>query len=328
MIKPVCRESIEEAASILRKGGLVAFPTETVYGLGANALDAIAVARIFEAKKRPHFDPLIVHAADAASACALWKEAPPAAHDLIEIFWPGPLTIVLPKKDLVPDIVTSGLPTVAVRVPSHPDALALLRAFGAPIAAPSANPFGRTSPTSARHVEEDLGTAVDLILDGGDAPVGVESTVVKIENGMGMILRPGGVSAEQLRHYIPLIRPEQAERGFESPGLLESHYAPRTRMVLFDRLPAAPRAEFKRAGLLSLKPRAESAWFGASEALSPSGDLREAAKNLFAAMRRLDARGFDFIAAERVAPESLGAAILDRLSKAASGKTLEAMLSA
>jgi len=193
MIRLVSDASIKEASLILQKGGLVAFPTETVYGLGANALDPLAVARIFEAKKRPHFDPLIVHVADVAAARELWAFVPPEAEVLMHVFWPGPLTIVLPKNPKVPDIVTSGLSTVGVRMPDHAAAAALLRSSGLAIAAPSANPFGRTSPTEARHVEEDLADAVDLILDGGKCAIGVESTVIEL-------IGPGGRARSSGQH--------------------------------------------------------------------------------------------------------------------------------
>jgi len=186
--------SVTAAAEFLRAGKLVAFPTETVYGLGANALDAGAVARVFEVKNRPHFDPLIVHIADEAWLPRLVIEIPSSARKLAEAFWPGPLTLVLPKTDLIPDLVTSGLPGVAVRMPSHPMARQLLRETDLPIAAPSANPFGQLSPTTAQHVAETLGDRIDLILDGGPCEVGVESTVVQVHADGAVLLRQGGIA--------------------------------------------------------------------------------------------------------------------------------------
>src|SRR3989338_5562033 len=189
---------IRIAAKILSEGGVVAFPTETVYGLGADVFNEKAVCKLFEIKKRPSFDPLIVHVSDPAEASLLWTDIPPLASQLIRYFWPGPLTLVLPKKAAVPDVVTSGLPTVAVRMPKNDAALALIRALGHPIAAPSANLFGYTSPTLASHVWEDLGENVDLVLDGGEASVGVESTVVKISPDGCTLLRPGAVTQEEM----------------------------------------------------------------------------------------------------------------------------------
>ena len=230
-------ESIREAAETLRAGGVVAFPTETVYGLGADMTNDKAVCRIFEAKKRPTFDPLIVHVASVEAARSLWRGVPGAAESLARRFWPGPLTIVLPKSHEVSDLVTAGLPTVAVRMPRHDAALEVIRALGRPIAAPSANVFGHTSATSAAHVAEDLGEAVDIVLDGGACRVGVESTVLKIERGVGVLLRPGGVSAEELRSILSVEEVQLTDGArIESPGQLDTHYAPWTRFVL---LPSA-----------------------------------------------------------------------------------------
>lgn len=325
------REDIQRAAEILKKGGIVAFPTETVYGLGADAFSPKAVARLFEVKKRPSFDPIIVHVSSILEAHTLWKEIPAVAQRLMKKFWPGALTLVLPKSDRVHDIVTAGLPTVGVRMPSHPMALALLESFGKPIAAPSANLFGYTSPTSAQAVREDLGDQVDFILDGGPSTVGVESTVLKIEDEQtGSILRPGGILSEELKPFLnarPRKRFEAAPRkGVESPGLFESHYAPRTPLALIDipleewldrleRIKPLP-----RIGLLSLKPRAQNHLFQETLYLSQTGDLREAASNLFQAMRRLDKMNLDLIIAEAVPEEGIGIAIMDRLKKASGGR--------
>jgi len=295
--------NVHHAAAILRRGGLVAFPTETVYGLGADALNSKAVCRIFEAKKRPRFDPLIVHVASPEQAAVLWDRMDRAASLLIKKFWPGPLTIVLPKSSIVPDIVTAGLSTVGVRMPDHPVALELIRALGRPIAAPSANLFGRTSPTTAADVREDLGNKVDWVLDGGPCRVGVESTVVAIEKGRGFLLRPGGVPLEELRKIIPMASGTLGRRR-AAPGFLKSHYAPRTPMVLMD------------GARLFVKKNAE-AHVGF---LSHPKDLRKAASNLFQAIRKLDKMHLDLIAAEKVPSRGLGLAIMDRLKKACGGK--------
>lgn len=327
-------ESIQKAAEVLRAGGLVAFPTETVYGLGADASNDKAVCRIFEAKKRPTFDPLIVHVASVEQARSLWRGVPGAAEALARRFWPGPLTLVLPKAASVSDLVTAGLPTVAVRMPGHDAALALIRALGRPIAAPSANVFGHTSPTSAAHVQEDLGEAVDLILDGGPCVVGVESTVLKIERGVGVLLRPGGVSIEELSSVLPVEEPKVPPAKVESPGQLESHYAPWTRFVLLPKSFGEFAPEFEairkeweaqkniapRVGLLSWRVPAEHPHLESVQTLSAKGDPIEAATNLFQAMRNLDKMHLDFILAEPVPSGGIGEAIMDRLRKAAGGR--------
>ncbi|MEW6488377.1 MAG: L-threonylcarbamoyladenylate synthase [Thermodesulfobacteriota bacterium] len=309
---------VAAAAELLRRGGTVAFPTETVYGLGAHALDPAAVARVFEIKGRPRFDPLIVHLAGPEALGAVAAEVPPAARELARRFWPGPLTLVLPKRPEVPDLTTSGLPTVAVRVPDHPLALDLLSRAGVPVAAPSANPFGRVSPTRAEHVFEQLAGAVDAILDGGPCRVGVESTIVSLAEGRPVLLRPGGLPAEELEAVVgPLERPGNPAGRPLAPGSLVSHYAPRVPLVLAS--PGAPPPP-GRIGLLALGEPESRAGYAAVEVLSPSRDLREAAAHLFAALRRLDARGLDLIVAEPVPEEGLGRAILDRLRRAAASR--------
>jgi L-threonylcarbamoyladenylate synthase len=306
---------IQKAAGIIQEGGLVAFPTETVYGLGADALNPYAAARIFEVKERPQFDPLIVHVADLRQAEILVAKLPEKALKLAAKFWPGPLTLVLPKAPLVPDIVTSSLPTVAIRVPNHPMALELIRESGRPLAAPSANPFGQVSPTTAEHVRKSLGTKVDMILDGGPCVVGVESTVLSLVDQEPVLLRPGGVPLEEIQAIIGAVSTQtQAGQKPSAPGQLESHYAPRTPLVL-----AAPGQEppqGKRVGLLTLLLPADLDRFTAVEVLSPKGDLREAAANLFAAMRRLDEGKLDVIWAQVVPEQGLGRAINDRLKRA------------
>lgn len=306
---------IQKAAQIIQEGGLVAFPTETVYGLGADALNPYAVAEIFEVKNRPQFDPLIVHVADMRQADILVQKFPDKALKLVEKFWPGPLTVVLPKSPMVPDIVTSSMPTVAIRVPNHPMALELIRESGRPIAAPSANLFGAVSPTTAEHVRKSLGKKVQMILDGGPCGVGVESTIVSFMEKEPMLLRPGGVPLEEIQNLIGQVRVQTtaAEKPL-APGQLPQHYAPRTPLVLDASLENLP--EGKKIGLLAFQEPRDPTPFTAVEILSKSGDLREAAANLFAAMRRLDESGLDLIVAHPVPHEGLGRAINDRLYKA------------
>ncbi len=311
---------LSQAVKILREGGLVVFPTETVYGLGADALNPKAVARVFEAKNRPTFDPLIIHVADPEGARALVTSFPPLAERLASLFWPGPLTLVLPKKSVVPDLVTSGLPSVALRIPSHPIALELLRAFGRPLSAPSANPFGQVSPTSAEHARSSLGNKVDLILDGGPCSVGVESTVLSLLDEIPALLRPGGTSLEDLEKACGKIRvPSDDDFASHSPGRQERHYATETPLYPADHLPVMTKRP--RLGYLAFhnKPPGQGGLFVKIEVLSPSGDPREAAANLFSALRRLDAAGLDGIAYETAPEKGLGRAINDRLRRA-SGK--------
>ncbi|MEX2672306.1 MAG: L-threonylcarbamoyladenylate synthase [Phycisphaeraceae bacterium] len=333
--------TLARAAETLRGGGLVAFPTETVYGLGANALAPTAVARIFEAKARPHFDPLIVHVAEVAEARRLTTHWPDIARALADAFWPGPMTLVLPKQSIVPDLVTAGLATVALRIPAHPVALALLRAAERPVAAPSANRFGGVSPTTAAHVQDELGKQVDMVLDGGACQTGVESTVISlVEAGPPRVLRLGGLAVERIEQVVgevAIAKPQAAgreaeQRGQQSPGMLERHYAPRTPLWLVERRANFPSEahhesgqKFKvgmlifgrSAGDVKSDPRNREYEIAAVESLSATGDVVEAAANLFAAMRRLDALGLDGIVAERVPDKGLGRAINDRLRRAA-----------
>jgi len=311
-------EAIEEAARIIRKGGLVAFPTETVYGLGADAENAAAVARIFEAKRRPRIDPLIVHAADMESA-RRYGAFPETALPLMKSFWPGPLTLVADRTSLVPSIVTAGLDTVAVRVPAHPAALALIRAAGRAIAAPSANPFGYVSPTEAWHVAEQLGDAVDLILDGGPSAIGVESTIFSFEASGPVILRAGGTPLEDLQSTLGGIRIGSVSRP-GVPGQMKRHYSTRTPLEIIEISgsspdDAAPRGE--KLGLLTMSLMEDASRYTAIEILSPAGDLREAAAGLFRALRRLDGLALDRIVARPVPEKGLGLAIMDRLRRCA-----------
>ncbi len=324
---------IAQAAEIIRRGGLVAFPTETVYGLGANALDAAAVRRIFVAKERPSHDPLIVHVVGVEGLAQVAREVPPLAERLARAFWPGPLTFVLPKSEAIPEEVTAGLPTVAVRCPDHPVALALIRAAGVPIAAPSANRFGHTSPTTAQHVLDDLAGRIDLILDAGPTPVGVESTVLDLTQAPPVILRPGGLPKEILEALIGPVRlaAHLAEREAPpSPGMLGRHYAPRTPLWLFlgprmwalhamDQLSRRWLAAGRKVGVL-VSDKDREYWSNAAvvmASLGPEGAYEALAQRLFGALRDLDAAGVDLILARDFGGEGLGLAIRDRLTRAA-----------
>jgi L-threonylcarbamoyladenylate synthase len=306
---------IAEAASVLRAGGLVAFPTETVYGLGANALDARAAARIFAAKARPSFDPLITHLADAADLPGLVGAVPAAVAALVERFWPGPLTLIVDRPAAVPPIVTSGLDSMAVRVPDEPSARALIAAAGVPVAAPSANRFGQLSPTRAEHVVAGLGDAVDVVLDGGPTRCGIESTIVDARGDRPVVLRLGALPVEALEEAVGpvVVRPGSSGQPV-APGNLAAHYAPRTPLVLGAAGPAA--ADGVRRGFLAFRERPAEGW-AAVEVLSPEGDLTAAAARLFDALHRLDATGVTEIVAEPVPEVGVGRAINDRLRRAA-----------
>ncbi|MDF0675021.1 MAG: L-threonylcarbamoyladenylate synthase [Nitrospira sp.] len=313
-------ESIRLAGKIIKRGGLVAFPTETVYGLGCDSMNADAAAKVFEAKQRPQFDPLIVHIAHLSQLDTLIASLPPIGHRLINEFWPGPLTLVLPKQSTVPDLVTAGLPTVAVRMPNHPVAQALIREADTPIAGPSANPFGYVSPTTAQHVADGLGSKADLILDGGPCPVGVESTIVSLIGPQPELLRPGSITIEQLNAVIGSIhRSSPVNQTPMAPGQLARHYATQTQLTILGAVGARPILKNdERAGLLILsQARDTDDRFAAVEVLSSTGDLREAARHLFAALRRLDSLGLDRIYAEPCTEEGLGLAIMDRLHRCA-----------
>jgi len=311
------KEIIRQAAEMIKKGGIVAFPTETVYGLGADAFNPLAVARIFEVKRRPYFDPLIVHVANPVDVGKLVKEIPSNAKKLIESFWPGPLTVVLLKEENIPDIVTAGLSTVAIRMPNHPMALSLIIESKCPIAAPSANPFGYLSPTTADHVREQLGDQVDLILDGGPCPVGVESTIVSFLEEEPRLLRPGGVSLEEIESIIRKVKISPIEGDKPSaPGMLPKHYAPRTPIVLDWDKKNLDLLEDRKIGYLAFQEPKNYLKFQSIEVLSKNGDFREAATHLFAAIRRLDALNLDLILAEPIPEVGLGRAIMDRLRRA------------
>ena len=324
---------IAEAAVTLAAGGLVAFPTETVYGLGGDALNPAAVARIFVAKGRPAEDPMIVHVADMADLTRVTTELSPAAALLATRLWPGPLTLILPRGHAVPYSVTAGRETVAVRLPDHPVARALIAAAGTPIAAPSANRFGHTSPTSAAHVLADLDGRIDLLLDGGPATIGVESTILDLSGPQPTLLRPGGVSLEELRDLlgdVALGGRAAATGGQLAPGLLDRHYAPESTLHLCVGTPAACRAWIReqvvaqnaaghRVGLLL--PDEDSALLADldadSESLGPAGDLTVIASRLYAALRALDSRRPALILARDLGESGIARAIRDRLTRAA-----------
>jgi len=301
------------AVELLRKGEIVALPTETVYGLAADALDPIAIAKIFEAKERPRFDPLIVHLPGREwleKVVDLRNEDRQLIEKLADKFWPGPLTIVLPRKTIVPDIVTAGLDTVAVRVSAHPVFAEVIRAFGAPLAAPSANRFGRISPTIAQHVFDELSGRVPLIIDAGATTHGIESTIATVRAGKIDILRRGPITAEDLSNFGEVQVATERDK-ISAPGQLPSHYAPKTPLQVVDDLKSFRSGE--RCALLAWTPIKNDERFVAIRNLSEKKDLREAAANLFRYVRELDELEVDLIVAERVPDRGLGAAILDRL---------------
>jgi L-threonylcarbamoyladenylate synthase len=285
---------IARAAALLRAGRLVAFPTETVYGLGANALDAEAVKRIFEAKGRPLSSPLIVHIASMDAARELAREWPDTAEKLAHVFWPGPLTIIVPKASRVPNIVTAGFKSVGLRMPAHPVAQALLAAAGIPIAAPSANRFTQLSPTTTAHVRDSLGDRVDLILDGGPCQVGIESTVISVAGAHPRILRPGMISQKQIESVIG---PVEAGSGAESPGQHPKHYSPRTKLVLGD---SPPQGRGVRLDFTNM-PREAAAY----------------AERLYSVLHEFDALNYDWIAVEMPPNTPEWAGVRDRLTRAA-----------
>jgi L-threonylcarbamoyladenylate synthase len=311
--------AIRLAAETIRAGGLVAFPTETVYGLGCDVWNLRAIANLFEAKQRPRFDPLIVHVADREAVDALVPSLSAVDHSLMEAFWPGPLTLVLPKRAVVPDLATAGLPTVAVRMPAHPVARALIREAGCPIAAPSANPFGYVSPTTAQHVLDGLGDRVDLILDGGPCPIGVESTIVSTAGTWAELLRPGSIALTELRDVIgPMLRPYVPGSRSDAPGQSPRHYATRTPVTILAPGTSPVLQHRERAGLLAVAPLRQPALkYCVVEVLSPGGDLKEAARHLFAVLRRLDESALDRLYVEPCEEQGLGVAIMDRLRRCA-----------
>jgi L-threonylcarbamoyladenylate synthase len=312
-------ESIRLAADVIRKGGLVAFPTETVYGLGCDALNPAAVARVFEVKERPAFDPLIVHIATEAALDGLVEALTPRDRQCMNRFWPGPLTLIMRKHARVPDIVTAGLSTIAIRMPAHPVAQALIREAGVPIAAPSANPFGYVSPTCAQHVRDGLGDRVDLILDGGPCLLGLESTILSTAGTTPEVLRPGSLSLSDIVAVMgPVLRRvRQTDHLPLAPGQLARHYATRTPLTVMQPGITHRPPPGERAGLLAIFQPGIRKGYAVIEVLAPSGQLREAAHHLFAALRRLDALGLDHLYAVPCEEQGLGLAIMDRLRRCA-----------
>jgi L-threonylcarbamoyladenylate synthase len=316
-VKTVISTDRTAAVELLRRGEIVALPTETVYGLAADALNPIAVAKIFEAKERPRFDPLIVHLPNRdwlERIASLPMRDRKLILKLAEKFWPGPFTMVLPKHEIVPGIVTAGLDTVAVRISAHPVFGEVVRGLDKPLAAPSANRFGKISPTTAQHVFDELNGHIPLIIDAGPTTHGIESTIVRVENDKINILRRGPITSEQLSDFGEVGTAYEREE-ISAPGQLPSHYAPETPLRLVDDLNSFESNQ--RCVLLAWTPIKNDERFLAIRNLSESHDLREAAANLFRYLRELDALDVDLMVAERVPSEGLGAAIMDRLTRAA-----------
>lgn len=327
---------IARAARLLQQGGLVAFPTETVYGLGAGALDANAIRRVYEAKERPANNPLIVHVADVAQLEGLVVDPPPSALQLAQVYWPGPLTLVLRRHPALPELIAPARDTVALRLPAHSVARALIRATGAPLVAPSANRFTRPSATCAAHVLADLDGRIELLLDGGPTRIGLESTVLDLSVTPPALLRPGAITLEMLRAYLPEVRVggetldlRDGNATPASPGQHMRHYSPRAELLLYqgemtDVLAAmqgtvlAQAASGRRVGLLG-----EAPGLTGCEQVSPGADAEATGQGLFAALRELDARGVDVILAFLREPQGLGAAINDRLLRAAQGRVIQ-----
>ncbi|HEV8514088.1 MAG TPA: L-threonylcarbamoyladenylate synthase [Cyclobacteriaceae bacterium] len=309
-------KDISKAASILRQGKLVAIPTETVYGLAANALDVNAVTKIFVAKNRPYFDPLIVHVQSADAVKEFAEKIPEWAFELMKRFWPGPLTLLLPRKNIVSDLVTAGLDRVGLRCPDHAMTLELLRSLSFPLAAPSANPFGYVSPTMPQHVNDQLGNAIEYILDGGECKVGVESTIVGFEDSTPVIYRLGGLRVEDIESVTgPAKVMTTSVSNPQAPGQLQSHYAPRKKVLIGDINELLK--DYDRVGVLSFQKKYLSGKIGKQIILSPAGNLEETAQKLFSSLRELDKSDVDIILTELVPDIGLGRAINDRLRRAA-----------
>ena len=332
---PVNSESLLHAAQVIKSGGIVAFPTETVYGLGANAYDSAAVVKIFEAKNRPFFDPLIIHIAnvntlnEAADLSALSEDSKLKLSILIKNFFPGPLSVVLPKNNKIPGIVTAGLSTAAFRFPANEAAQKLISLSCGAVAAPSANPFGTLSPTRAEHVRDSLGGKIDIILDGGKSLVGVESTVLDLTGNGAVILRHGGTPKEEIEKSIGAVgeflgTEDNAKDNPASPGQLKSHYAPKTQLSVFGREEIIRLPYKKDCAFLFFDESSHNVWrssqdelieIAAVKILSPAGNLQEAAACLFETLHELDSFGFTQVYAQSVPQQGLGAAINDRLKR-------------
>jgi len=310
-------ENIAKAVEVLRSGECIGFPTETVYGLAADGLNPEAVTRIFEIKQRPSFDPLILHLADPDQLNEVVSDVTPLARQLADAFWPGALTLILPRQECVPDVVTSGLDTVAVRCPEHPVAREILQAFGGPLAAPSANRFGRISPTTPQAVEAELGDAVALIVDGGPCQRGLESTIVDCTESSPRIARQGAISQEEIEAVVGPVETMRQDGPPSAPGMLQNHYAPRTVLYLSDSPYHPEMAARTEHGYLVLQLHGPPQRTVLE--LSSTGNLPEAGQRLFSLMREADARGYRSIIAFPIPDQGLGRAINDRLEKASSG---------
>jgi len=319
----VIGKDIEKARRILQSSDLVAIPTETVYGLAGNCFDSKAIARIFEVKNRPYFDPLIAHSTGIREVEHFVQHIPDAAYKLIENFWPGPLTLLLKKRDIIPDLVTAGLDTVAVRVPDHPLTLELLKRVNFPLAAPSANPFGYVSPTSAAHVQAQLGEKIDYILDGGLCSVGIESTIIGFDDDeKPIIYRLGGLSIEDITSIVGEVGINiNSSSDPLTPGMLKSHYAPLKSLIVGDLDELISNKGDKKVGVLSFMNKHAEVSDQYQCVLSEIGDVEEAATKLFSAVRYLDNTDVDEIYAELVPEKSLGRAINDRLKRASVKRT-------
>lgn len=308
---------INLAQQFLEQGNVIGIPTETVYGLAGNALNEEAVLKIFSVKNRPYFDPLIVHTHSLDEVTKYTQQVPQRALDLMEAFMPGPLTVLLPRQSCIPDLVTSGLETVAVRIPNHPLTLSLLKQLAFPLAAPSANPFGYISPTTSYHVYDQLHGRIPYILEGGATEIGVESTIVGFENNQAVVYRLGGLAIEEIERVVGKVLVQtNTSSDPKSPGMLKSHYAPRKRLVLTDAFDITD-DELSRVGVIAWDKKVLGVPDHHQIVLSEKGSLKEAAKHLFAAMRTLDETDVDYIIAVRVPDVGLGRAINDRLKRAA-----------
>jgi len=307
-------EAIERAVAVLSAGGVIAFPTETVYGLGADTFNPYAVAKIFEIKRRPRFDPLIVHICNKNSVLDIVENVPSLAARIADRFWPGPLTIILKKQNRIPDIVTAGLPTVGVRMPSHPGAHELIKALGRPIAAPSANPFGYISPTKVTHVVKSFKDNVPVVLDGGDSQFGIESTIISIHDDKVIVHRHGAIPIEEIRAMGISIEEKKGNDMCEAPGELPYHYAPIKPLVIVNSIEEVLVQDSSFLGFIERKKKPASRYI---RYLTQDGDLREAAANFFSHLIDLDKEDVDIIYAERIPENGLGRAMMDRLKKAA-----------
>jgi len=312
------KKEIQKAASLLKEGNVVAIPTETVYGLAANAFNENAVRKIFEIKGRPLFNPLIIHIKSLAFFEQLVCNIPPKALQLAHHFWPGSLTLILPKKDIVPNIITAGKNTVAVRIPNHPLTLELLNELDFPLAAPSANPFGTISPTEAKHVTDYFNEKIPMVLDGGICQNGIESTIIGFEFDEPVLYRLGSITVEEIEKIVGKITiKNKKEVAPDAPGMLSKHYAPKTKTFLETDINAfLKKHPNKKIGILLFNQRIENNEFIHQEILSENGNFKQAAVNLYSAMHRLDKLGLDLIVAERFPDLDLGKSINDRLERA------------